>query len=82
MKINTIVFSDYLLQLVSEVLGFVRGQDGIRFKSRAYTIVLEHFELDPNAVIGQKMKILKPVGKEEGKWRTTHKSAMKSKPPF
>ena len=58
------LFFYYLSKRVSEALDFVLGQGGIQVESGAYTIVREHFELDPNAVIGQKMKILKPVWKE------------------
>ena len=37
------------------------GKASIRFKSGAYTLVREHFELNRNAAIGQEMMDLKPV---------------------
>ena len=36
-------------------LAFVQGQGVILFKSRAYTLVREHFGQSHNAAIGQKM---------------------------
>jgi len=46
-------------KLVSKRLDFVRGQDVIRFKNGAYTLVREYFEADHNTAIGQKMNVLK-----------------------
>ena len=41
--------------LVPKALNFFRWQDVTQFKSGAYALVREHFELNRNAVIGQKM---------------------------
>jgi len=41
---------------ISKTSAFVRGQGAIRFKSGAYTLVREHFELGCNAAIGQKIE--------------------------
>ena len=53
MKINPKINGE----LDAKWLDFVRGQDAIRFKNGAYTIVREYFETDCNAAVGQKMAI-------------------------
>ncbi len=44
-----------------KALDFVRERDVRPLKSRAYTVVREHFEWTRNTALGQKIKVLKIV---------------------